>query len=689
MAEDVAIDLFASRPLASGFRGGSLFINAGSPDFVKYVDGGMRNDWIRGVQVPADDQGQPAKTASLVQGLAAQLYFPVDSDAGGITLAGESLEIHFTAKAAVDKQLVSIFLNENKVGDLSMPTRTWQSYTIVAPKASVVEGENKLRFYFRSSAELAGYRSAAAFQSFSIGAGADASDAFVSRSYLAEGRAQTGLVAEQSARISYYLRVPKGETRLVFDVAGSATFQVAVRAQDRERKQILAGKASASWREHGTDLASYAGQVVRMDFLSDGPIAWSRLRIARPARQEKRGKIHPPQRIILFSISSFRSDRLHTEAARNLRRFVDTGFGIEGMQAAVPSAGGAHSTLMSGRLTTRASIPEETSTMAELLRSAGYATALISGNGFVSDEAGYAQGFGYYDNPMRRQHHAGAKTLWRQAKRFLLDHREQRSFIHIAAVEPHLPYRPSDEALARQWSQPALFSGAKTIGLSEQIASGRRVASAQEQAFVRALYNATIADVDEAFEEMLDELAEMHLDGETAIVLAGDHGEELWERGRFGHTDSLHQEVLLTPFAIQCSELAGRKAPKTASSADIKATIVDLAGIEPEVSGQGVSLLSGLQSLDERPLVSGLADGSRALVFDRFKLIEAAAGGVELYDLASDPAEQKNLASDLPVVVRALRIMLATAIAYEEVWGSERWGEISAPLEAFASDQGM
>ena len=66
-----------------------------------------------------------------------------------------------------------------------------------------------------------------------------------------------------------------------------------------------------------------------------------------------------------------------------------------------------------------------------------------------------------------------------------------------------------------------------------------------------------------------------------------------------------------------------------------------------------------------------------------------AGSGLELYDLQSDPGERKNRLGDLPVVARALRNVLATGVAYEDVWSAARWGQASNPLEAFARDQGM
>src|SRR5690606_3335717 len=137
------------------------------------------------------------------------------------------------------------------------------------------------------------------------------------------------------------------------------------------------------------------------------------------------------------------------------------------------------------------------------------------------------------------------------------------------------------------------------------------------------------------------------------------------------------------------SQLEDLRPPKRASTADIGATILDLADVRSDASELGMSLLSGDSALDERPFFSGTSDGSRALLLGQYKLISPNGGGLELYELQSDPGERKNRLEELPVVARALRNVLATGVAYEDVWSVARWGQASNPLEAFARDQGM
>lgn len=685
----VVVDLHAGRPLLIGYRRGALVIDAGSAAFSKFVDGGVRNDWVQRLKV-SDPNGKTL-AGSVVNGLAAELYFPLDEDPGGIEKVGTNLDIRFMALPAIKDQLVSVFLNEHKLGDLRMAEHSWQSYAMSAPTSAVREGENKLRFYFRATGTLAGHKSAAAFSRFVIGGSLSDDDVFVAGAQVAGQDRRRALQVNAASRLSAYVLLPQRESQLAFSFSGKGKASVRVRTptetESIERWSQVASEGA--WSDASVDLKRYHGRIVRIDFLSEEAMAWASLRVTSPPIERVPSKRPIPRHIILWSVSSLRSDRLRSEVGRTFRRFADSAYHVSGSQSNVPAAGGAHATAMTGRMRVPSSIPDSYTTLAERLRDAGYATALVSGNGFVTESGGYAQGFDHYDNPMRRQHHFGAKTLWRLASRFLRKHKTQKTFIHVVTVEPHIPYRPSEASLAREWVLPAPFGVAKTLSLGEQIAKGRRVMTANEKAYIKALYDASVADAGAAFASMLEELDELGQREDTAIILSGDHGEEMWERGTFGHGVSLHQESLLTPLVVSAPGLDKGVFDGAGSSIDIMPTILDVAGLEPGVDLQGQSLLSDDPSLASRPIAAASNDGSRSLRWGRYKLIHLPSGKVNLFDVESDPGEQDELLSSRPVATRALRNLLAASIAYESVWSTARWGHISSVKEAFARDQGM
>ncbi len=690
MDEHVAIDLFALRPLISVHRQGTLIIDVGSPDFIKYIDGGGHGDWLRGASVSGVGTEQ-AEAASVVRGLAAEIHFPADKDLGGLEPLGESVSIQFRARPAVANQLVSVFLNEKKLGDIRMPDMSWQTHSISANKDYLMSGENTLRLYFRSTGKLAGISSAAAFSHFSIGGSKGGASGFGVAGFEVSGfevmQAERSLRVHEASRLSYYVHLPAQPTRLRVTVSAGKSASIRVRDSAAVGSETL-------WQ--GTtdtvalDLTRYRGRVVRLDLLSEGDAYWKnpRLILTPPVPHSSPPVLPRAQRILYWSVSSLRSDRLVGSPGTGFQRFVESAFVVPEMQATVPVASAANASLMLGRFHAKTSIEASSETLAEKLQAHGFATALFSGSGAVHEEAGFAQGFGQYDNPMRRQHHAGAKTLWRQAKKFLVKHKDERSFVHISTVEAHLPYRPGAAALEKHWHLPLPFAPSKSLGFAAQIEAGRRVPTENEKAYIRALYNAALSEADEAFSAMLEDLTELDLPGNTVVVLVGEHGEQLWERGSYGHGASLFQESLSTPIAIAGEGVQALVPPSQASAVDLAPTILQLAGLPHDPSMQGRGMLGNTKYSEIRPIFSGLLDGSRALRLGRYKLLRIG-GSISLYDLEADAAERLNIAGQNPIATRALRNTLSFFSAFEQRWSTARWGHPSNPSEAFAADLGM
>jgi arylsulfatase A-like enzyme len=144
------------------------------------------------------------------------------------------------------------------------------------------------------------------------------------------------------------------------------------------------------------------------------------------------------------------------------------------------------------------------------------------------------------------------------------------------------------------------------------------------------------------------------------VLVLSDHGEELHDRGGLGHGHSLHRELLRVPFLLRAPGIAARRVPVTVRQIDVPATVLELAGL-PAESGVGRSLVPLLRSegLDELPAVAELARGPRpaeALSLGSWKLISVPSEGrFQLYDVASDPLESKDLAGTHPEDVARLR----------------------------------
>ena len=124
---------------------------------------------------------------------------------------------------------------------------------------------------------------------------------------------------------------------------------------------------------------------------------------------------------------------------------------------------------------------------------------------------------------------------------------------------------------------------------------------------LRTLYQAAARQVDASIGRLLDELAANGLDDETAVVLAGDHGEEFQEHGHLAHYPKLYDELINVPFVIDVPGAEGRRVEQQVGLDTIPPTVTDLLGIDAPDEWTGDSLASTVLDGDEpvdEPVVS-------------------------------------------------------------------------------------
>lgn len=198
-----------------------------------------------------------------------------------------------------------------------------------------------------------------------------------------------------------------------------------------------------------------------------------------------------------------------------------------------------------------------------------------------------------------------------------------------------------------------------------------------------AAYYACASFLDEKLGEVLDTLDELGLRDNTVIVLWGDHGWHLGEKGMWGK-GTLFDVSARAPLLVVDPRraTAGQACPRTVEFVDIYPTLVELCGLAQPPGLEGKSLVPLLDNPTadwDRPAFTLVAREDwlgRSVRTERWCYTEWDFGrrGVELYDLQADPAESRNLAKEpeLSSVVSELKELLRESPVSKSVPLGER-----------------
>jgi arylsulfatase A-like enzyme len=307
-------------------------------------------------------------------------------------------------------------------------------------------------------------------------------------------------------------------------------------------------------------------------------------------------------------------------------------------------------------------LPESVTTLAELLHGHGYRTAAFASNAYITEKAGFAQGFDDFDFGHARSHTVTEKVVgWLDALP-----RSEPFFLYVHTIDPHAPYEPAQpyrDRFASAVTDPAVgtFDHLRAIGRKEVEATDALVAD------MLALYDAEVAENDHAFGVLIDRLRELDLYDETLIVFLSDHGEEFREHGVFGHGWDLYSEVVDVPMIVRPpGGLISRRVETTVQHIDVVPTVLEAVGAELPGWLEGTSLWPVMvgegTDFEGRTAATYMDYEGRegiAISHDGWKLIEPLSEeftpGPELYRREDDPEEQDNFAAEHEVRLEFLR----------------------------------
>ena len=223
----------------------------------------------------------------------------------------------------------------------------------------------------------------------------------------------------------------------------------------------------------------------------------------------------------------------------------------------------------------------------------------------------------------------------------------------LGFTAPHFPYEPNPERIE------ALYAGREEGALMPPGFPRDKPANDWRH------YDEAVSHLDEQVGRLLATLRETGLAERTIVVLLGDNGYMMGERGVGGPGSRAdgkqvpYESSLRVPFILSGPGLPkGLVSDLPVSSLDLPPTLLSLAGLPVPDSWPGRDLKAALAGkLEIREAFAEWSDEEsekfgnlafRAVRTPAHKLIvwKDPARGEELYDLAADPAEARNLAAD-------------------------------------------
>lgn len=419
---------------------------------------------------------------------------------------------------------------------------------------------------------------------------------------------------------------------------------------------------------------------------------------------------HSVSNVVLVTVDSLRADAVGTTAddqqTPEIGRLAESGVVFENAFAHGNWTPFSFPSIFSSRSVFSESsdigLPE-TPVLAEVLQEAGVETGgFNAANGFLTGFWGYDRGFDSFEpfiadgdasryqrylaahptvyawlqlatSPFRRLAHRlrrGSDSLpFTDTSRLLdvergatefLEGADGPFFLWVHYMDTHTPYVPAPRHLREitddQLSTHRLLRAHLKTGLGLNVGE-------QTLADLQALYNGTVRQVDASIGRLREALSEAGVADETALIVAGDHGEEFMEHGNLAHYPKLYDSLIHVPLVMSVPGAEPRRIEEAVGLEAIPPTACALLDVEPAEAWDGESLAPAIdgdridrepvlsvtvrgESVTQQPIPRRLDDGDllvSARTADWTYIENTATGEPELYHRGRDPEHQRNL----------------------------------------------
>lgn len=190
-------------------------------------------------------------------------------------------------------------------------------------------------------------------------------------------------------------------------------------------------------------------------------------------------------------------------------------------------------------------------------------------------------------------------------------------------------------------------------------------------AYLRSLYDEKIHEMDTYMKPLLSYAEKSDVRKNTIVIITSDHGEEFAEHGQFEHDNNAYNTTTYVPFIISAPNIIRGARNSLAQMVDVYPTLLDFIGIRPTAKTDGKSILSyltGADSIADTYAISEYRGDSIQTIQDgQWKYYEnrpdPTSRFAELYNIVSDPQEQKNLIHIYPDRANKMKDMLSRKLS--------------------------
>lgn len=363
-------------------------------------------------------------------------------------------------------------------------------------------------------------------------------------------------------------------------------------------------------------------------------------------------------------------------------------------------------------------ISAEALTVAEILKDNGYTTGAfgkwgLGCPGSVGDpnNQGFDEFYGYNDQTLAHNYYPhflnhNQDTIWlkgnegtgtgvyapipihNQALKFIEDNKEQPFFMYYPSVIPHAELFAPEEYMEKYRGK---FLPERNYKGADEGARRYKTGGYGSQPESHAAFAAMINLLDDQVGEIVSKLKELGIEDSTIIIFSSDNGPHIEggadpdyfdSNGVYkGYKRDLYEGGIHVPMIVKWpgKVMASSQSNHISAFWDVLPTITDMLGTSTPNNIDGISFLPSL--LDERnqdqhdylywefhELKGRLAVRQGDWKLIRYDVFIPENTTTELYNLANDPGEEKNVAEANPEITKKMLLIMESARTESDVF---------------------